>query len=227
MFKRKPTRSDYFLIAANLLPVIGAWFFGWNATEIFMVYCLETIIIGLFNVLKMLTVTFARKSDTWYSEGKAQRVSGLVFILFFIVHYGIFVAIQTGMFVAVSGIGKTFHTGFFDFFINWPKYIGKDAIIMMIGFVISYGFKFLWDFIRTGEYKTISMMKLMFQPYLRIFVQQFAVILGSIFLVFGAGKVFILIFACVKIYFEIFIDYESLLNKGIKQVEDEYKLRKE
>jgi hypothetical protein len=36
MFKRTLTQSDYFLIAANLLPVVGALFLNWNAKEIFL-----------------------------------------------------------------------------------------------------------------------------------------------------------------------------------------------
>jgi hypothetical protein len=221
MIKRTLTQSDYFLIAANLLPVIGAWFWNWDPKQVFMVYCLETVIIGLFNLLKMGIVTAVRKKDMWYNAGSSKMVSGLFFMLFFLVHYGMFVAIQTGLFIQVSQIGKDYHIGFFDFFLNWPKYIGKDAYIMLAGFVVSYGFKMLWDFILKGEYKTISMMKLMFQPYMRIFIQQFTVIIGSIFVGFGAGKVFILIFACIKIFFELYIDYEGILNKGVKEMEKE------
>lgn len=55
-------------------------------------------------------------------------------------------------------------------------------------------------------------MKLMFQPYLRIFVQQFIVILGSIFILFGGGKIFILIFVAVKIYFELFVNFDRYLD---------------
>ena len=51
MIKKKLTRSDYFIIAANLLPIIGVWFFDWDPREIFLVYCLETIIIGVFNLV--------------------------------------------------------------------------------------------------------------------------------------------------------------------------------
>ncbi|MND08531.1 hypothetical protein D3C83_312060 [compost metagenome] len=54
----------------------------------------------------------------------------------------------------------------------------------------------------------------MFQPYGRIFVQQFTVIIGSIFLSFGAGKIFILIFALIKIFFDVFIDFSGLLKKA-------------
>ena len=56
-------------------------------------------------------------------------------------------------------------------------------------------------------------MGLMFEPYIRIFIQQFTVILGSLFLSFGAGKVFIIIFAMIKIAFELFIDYAKIINE--------------
>jgi Family of unknown function (DUF6498) len=62
---------------------------------------------------------------------------------------------------------------------------------------------------------------LMFQPYGRIFVQQFTVIVGSMFLTFGAGKIFILVFAAIKIFFELFINYEGLINKRMREAEKE------
>ena len=64
-------------------------------------------------------------------------------------------------------------------------------------------------------------MRLMFQPYGRIFIQQITVIVGSMFLSFGAGKIFILIFALIKIFFELFINYDAILNKSIKAMEKE------
>ncbi len=220
LFKRKLKESDYFLIAANLLPVIGVWFWAWDPKQVFIVYALETVIIGLFTLLKMAIVTGVRKTDLWYNQGNASKVSGIFFMLFFLVHYGMFVAIQTGLFIEVSGIGKQFHIGFFDFFFHWPQYLGKDAYYMMAGFGISYGFSMIWNFLRTRQYKTVPMMMLMFQPYGRIFIQQVTVILGSMFLAFGAGKIFILIFAAVKIFFEVYINFEGMLNKGM---EDEMK----
>ena len=71
----------------------------------------------------------------------------------------------------------------------------------------------LVDFIFTCKYKTATLVGLMFEPYIRIFIQQFTVILGSIFLTFGAGKVFIIIFAMIKIAFELFIDYGKIINE--------------
>jgi hypothetical protein len=91
---------------------------------------------------------------------------------------------------------------------------------MLAGFLISYGFSMYWNFIRTHQYRTIPMMQLMFQPYGRIFIQQFTVILGSMFLAFGAGKIFIFIFAAVKICFEVFVNYDGLLNKAIDDMKN-------
>lgn len=56
-------------------------------------------------------------------------------------------------------------------------------------------------------------MKLMFQPYGRIIVQQFVVIVGSMFLGFGAGKIFILVLAVIKIYFEVYINFDRIIAK--------------
>ncbi|HEY6063764.1 MAG TPA: DUF6498-containing protein [Chitinophagaceae bacterium] len=227
MFKKTLTQSDYFLITANLLPVAGVWLWNWSPQQVFIVYALETVIIGLFTLLKMGIVTAIKKTDIWYNGPSRTRQSGLFFMFFFLVHYGLFVAIQTGLFVQVSGIAKEYRTGFFDFFIHWPRYLGPDAYYMLAGFFISYGFSMYRNFIRTRQYRTISMMQLMFQPYGRIFIQQFTVILGSMFLTFGAGKIFILIFAAVKIFFEVFVNYDGILNKAMsdmKKTSDQKKL---
>jgi hypothetical protein len=215
MFKRTLTQPDIFLIAANLLPVIGVWFFGWNPKEVFIVYCLETIIIGLFNLVKMGIATAYRKTDIWYNGTTQTRVSGLVFMLFFLLHYGMFVAIQMGLFFGVSGIGDQYNIGFFNFFFKWPQLIGENAWIMIAAFVISYGYKTISQFLMTEQYKVVPLSLLMFQPYARIFVQQVTVILGSMFLAFGAGKIFILVFALVKISFEVYVNYEGILNKAV------------
>ena len=215
MFKRTLTQSDIFLMAANLLPVVGVWFFGWNPKEVFIVYCFETIIIGFYNLVKMAAITAVKKTDIWQNNGTQTRVSGFVFMLFFLVHYGMFVVVQMGLFFGVSGIGDEYKISFFNFFYKWPQLITHDAMIMLGVFFISNGYKTVTEFFIPGLYKTTPLGIQMFQPYMRIFIQQFAVILGSMFLVFGAGKIFILVFAFVKIAFEVYLNYEGVLNKAI------------
>lgn len=221
MLKKELSQSDYFLIAANLLPVVGVFAWDWNPKEVFLVYCLETIILGIFTLVKMGIVTSSRKSDIWYNNGSSSKQSGLFFMLFFLAHYGIFVGVQMGIFFGVSGIGKGTGITAFNFFYKWTQLISNDSLIMLGAFVCCYAFKMLYDFIFLGQYRTISLMRLMFQPYGRIFIQQITVIVGSMFLSFGAGKIFILIFALIKIFFELFINYDAILNKSIKAMEKE------
>lgn len=211
MFKRKLTISDYLLIVVNLIPLYGVWFEGWDPKMIFIVYCLETVIIGLVNVMKMAVVTvFIKSKDNWQANGSTRAVSGLFFILFFIVHYGFFVFVQTQIFFAIGGIGGRAST--FGIYKAIPDLLGQQGKLLLAIFITYYTIQTIFSFFSTGQYKTISMMKLMFQPYLRIFVQQFIVILGSIFILFGGGKIFILIFVAVKIYFELFVNFDRYLD---------------
>jgi hypothetical protein len=220
MFKRTLYPADYLLIAVNLIPVYGVWFEGWSATAVFIAYALETLIVGAFTVIKLGIATIARKTDDWYANGKVSRVSGLVFILFFIAHYGLFAAVQTSMFSVASGINPR-NSNFFYFFLHWYEYINKDTIIMLCGFAASYAVRDLAPFLSRGDYRTTSMMLLMFQPYGRIFIQQVIVILGSMFLTFGFDKGFILVFAAVKIIFEVYFGFDKILNKAVSDMEKE------
>lgn len=220
MLKRKLTQSDYYLIAVNLLPVAGVWIWDWNPKEVFLVYCLETIMIGIFTLVKMGIVTATRKTDTWYNGSSRTSQSGLFFMFFFLLHYGIFTGVQMGIFFGVSRIGEGSNITAFNFFYKWPQLLSLDSLVMFLVFVSFYGFKMIVTFIRSGEYRTIPMMLLMFQPYGRIFIQQITVIIGSMFLTFGAGKIFILIFALIKIFVELYFDFESILRKGFKGIEN-------
>ncbi|MEO7307068.1 MAG: DUF6498-containing protein [Ferruginibacter sp.] len=210
MFKRKLTASEWLLIIVNLIPLYGVWFEGWNASEVFLVYCLETVIIGIVNVLKMACVTiFVRPKDVWQNGGSTTMQSGWFFIFFFIIHYGFFVFVQTQIFFNVSGL---IPDG--SFFMNYskiPGLLGNNGKLLLLIFITYYTLQTVFDFFQSGKYKDISMGRLMFEPYMRIFVQQFVVILGSIFLSFGAGKVFILVFVIAKIFFELFVNFNRFL----------------
>lgn len=224
MFKRKLTTGEYLLIIVNLIPLYGVWFEGWNASQMFLVYCLETIIIGIVNVLKMACVTFfVRKKDTWQNGGKSTMLSGWFFIFFFIMHYGFFVFVQTQIFFSVSGLvpGGSFLTSYSKI----PALLGDNGKLMLLIFIAYYTFQNVFDFFLSGNYKTISLGRLMFEPYIRIFVQQFVVILGSMFLSFGAGKIFILIFIIIKIFFELSVNYNRLL--AIAEKREKLKVERE
>jgi Family of unknown function (DUF6498) len=216
MFKRKLTISDYLLIVVNLIPLYGVWFEGWDAKPIFIVYCMETVIIGIINVVKMACITiFVRKKDVWENGGATSMQSGWFFIFFFIMHYGFFVFVQTQIFFSVAGLKQTG-----DLIMNYaniPALLGDHGKLMLLIFIAYYTAQSFFDFFNDGAYKKISLGRQMFVPYLRIFVQQFVVIAGSFFLTFGTGKIFILVFVLVKIFFELFVNFARLLAVAEKR----------
>lgn len=218
MIKQKLKKEDWLILIVNLIPVYGVWFLGWSAIEVFTVYAMETLIIGILTVLKLLVTTLYKGKDTWHNRGQTTQTSGLFFILFFIAHFGIFAAVQTTIFSQVAGITPP-NSGPMHFFFHFWEYINNDIAYMLGGFVISYIVTDLLPFLFRGEYKTVSMMRLMFQPYGRVIIQQFTVILGSMFLSFGLGKVFILVFAAAKIFFEVFIDFKGIIDTTFAKLE--------
>jgi hypothetical protein len=217
MKKKNLSTTDLLLIAANILPVAGVWFLGWNATEAFIVYALETMIVGMLTIVKMLIVTFYKGKDEWHANGSTTLQSGFFFIFFFILHFGLFALVQTTIFSQAAHITPQ-GSGMLHFFFNWHTYINTDIAYMLAAFIISYIARSLIPFILNGDYKTTPLMLIMFQPYGRIFIQQFTVILGSMFLSFGLGKAFILVFAVAKTLFELYIDFDGLLNKSMTEL---------
>ena len=219
MFKHRLSTADLLLIIVNLVPLYGVWFEGWSAVMVFLVYCLETVIIGAVNVLKMAYVTlFVRSRDVWENQGGTSFQSGWFFILFFILHYGFFVFVQTQLFFSVSGLAKG--SSLFGKYAQVPALLGDDGKLLLLIFITYYTFQTIVDFFISGQYKKISLSRLMFQPYIRILIQQLVVITGSMFLSFGAGKIFILVLVAVKIFFEVFVNYDRILNLAERKTKD-------
>ncbi len=218
MFKKKISYGDAFIIIANLVPLFGVWFGGWDPRQMFLIYCFETIIIGGYNVVKMIIVSLLPNTQKLQTKSRASAIAASLFlILFFIVHYGFFVFIQTSIFAGVSGLTTINYFSPLSFIPGLFDLITKDTKLVLYCFILMYGLKMVTDFLLTGTYKNTSLTILMFQPYLRIFVQQFVVILGSMFLAFGAGKYFMVVFVLVKIYAEVYFNYDRYLEVAEKK----------
>lgn len=220
MIKRKLTISQIILIGINLLPILGVWFQGWDAARIFLFYCLETILIGIFHVFKMiLAIILSRPTGGDAKQNRTIFLMALFFVLFFILHYGIFVFVQTSMFFAVSGVykGELFNLTP----LTLQQLLGREGMLMMIIFIAYYTIQAIREIAVFRIDKISDLVKMMFQPYLRVFIQQFVLILGSMFLVFELGGIFILIFILVKLYIEIYLDWNGKINKSL----EDYKIK--
>lgn len=196
--------SNAFLIAANLVPLIGVLFFGWDGKGIIVVYILETVIIGILNALKMLTVYLVNgtKNEEEEKSEFTQGVSGLGLIPFFLFHYNFFIFVQSVLFFAFSSMWESIGKGPepFNVIANFRLYINDDTLLALGSLLMANLIYVADDFIFSEKYKTASMQSLMMAPYKRIFLQQFLVILGGfIFMLTGGISIVMGLFVVLKI----------------------------
>jgi len=168
------------LLVANVIPLLGVLFLGWNVWTILIVYWLENGIVGVFNVAKMARAEGgdADGSPNVVVNGRSvSSAAKLGLMPFFVMHYGIFWTVH-GVFVLTlplfgsmgADTGPDMTSGFS------PGTIGIAVIALTISHAVSYYFNFL----RGGEYRRVSAAGQMFAPYGRLVVLHITIILGGI-----------------------------------------------
>ena len=193
-----------------------------SATEFVIVYALETIVIGIFHAIKMLTITFF--SDSM----KKDKGKGIGLTLFFLVHYGFFVFIQTTFFFVFLSMGDDRISDSLGVsnFLNVLQFEGVQiALVLMI---ISHAFKFWFNFYKNKRYQEVELALYMFQPYVRIIIQQFVAIVPGFFIIFGNGGyavavVLILIRTVVDIFLSQIKNDEKMFQKAVNFFMKDYK----
>ena len=168
MYTVAVTPSLYALLVANAFPVVGVLFLGWTVFPLVLLYWLENVVVGGFNVAKML---LAQPSQPVYWLGKA------FLIPFFIVHFGGFTYIHGVLVVAFFGpkgpdpfnLIPTVRSAIRANQLGWG----------VVSLVASHGFSFYWNYVRNGEYQRASLNTLMGQPYSRVIVLHLTVLFGG------------------------------------------------
>ncbi|MBC8756760.1 hypothetical protein H2O64_18950 [Kordia sp. YSTF-M3] len=173
-----------------------------DAFSIVMAYFMETLIIGAIHVVKMYRIL--KYANTTGVKRTANNGGGM--ILFFIVHYTFFVAIQS-IFVFVLLEMKDPKIDPFSILQNIEHILTTYEGIypILISLAIFNIADFYLNFIVPKAYQNITIEQSFLGPYGRIVVQQFAVILGFFFFIFSFA-----------------IDIVALLIVGIKALIDFY-----
>jgi hypothetical protein len=165
--------STAVLVFANAIPLFGVLFLGWKVFPLILLYWLENVIVGGFNVLRMLTAD-PRDPIRWI--GKA------FLIPFFCVHFGGFTFVH-GVFVFAMFGGPAYTHQFFPSLAGIFAAIRQTGIgFAVLGLILSHGVSFVGNYLLGGEYRQASLQQLMSQPYGRVIVMHL-VILGGGFLV--------------------------------------------
>src|SRR3989338_8418866 len=113
MMNSDKKEASYFalvvLVLANLTPLIGVLYFEWSIFMVILLYWMESIVMGVYNILKILIangpiviwINNIEKVDSKYVTDKEVNVfdpkpsmkSKLFLSGFFLVHYGGFIGV--------------------------------------------------------------------------------------------------------------------------------------
>src|SRR5438477_2387363 len=167
--------SALVLVAANLVPLAGVLLFGWSVFATLLLFWVENVIVGGFNVLRML---WAQPDNPLIWVAKAGTIP------FFIIHYGLFTTVH-GVFV-LTLFGGVHERGFPGPSTFLHAVQGAGIWPAALALAASHGVSFAFNYIGAGEYRTAALATLMSRPYGRVMVLH-VVILGGGFLVQALG----------------------------------------
>lgn len=179
----KLTSSAVFLILANAIPIFGIVFFGWDAVTILVLYWLESVIIGMLNVVKILSVRTSEDAPELFFFGN------LFTAVFFTVHYGMF-TMGHGVFLKeMFGAGSLF-SGIKE---------GGPIMWTALSFLVSHIFSMLINFYGKKEYLGRLATEQMFTPYGRVIVMHLVVLVGGLLVQsFGAPILAVILLIVLK-----------------------------
>ena len=162
------TTSLVALVLANAFPIFGVLFLGWTVFPLVLLYWLENVVVGGFNVLKML---LADPRDPVYWAGKAFMIP------FFIVHFGGFTYVHGVLLLAFFGPKGLQPFSLLD---AVPAAITANHLGGgVLSLVASHGVSFFTNYLKNGEYQRASLTALMGQPYSRVIVLHMTVLFGG------------------------------------------------
>jgi len=193
--------SALVLLAANAVPLLGVLLGGWSVFAVVLLYWCENVVVGAFNVLKIL---FAEP------QSLGANVTKVFLIPFFIVHYGMFTFVH-GMFVLLL-FGP--HTGAGPSVAAFQAAIRQAGIgVGVIAIALSHGYSFFFNYLFNGEYRRMSPQVLMGQPYARVVVLHITILAGG-FATAALGQP--LAALVVLIVLKTAIDYRAHLSERRK-----------
>jgi hypothetical protein len=156
------------LVGANLVPLLGVLGSHWTVFAVLLLYWCENVVVGVFNVLRMLLANPA---------SVATDAAKLVFIPFFTFHYGMFTMVHGIFVLALFGPAGQHFSPSPAAFVAALRDAGVGLGVLAI--VLSHGFSFLHNYLWGGEFRRATLQQLMMQPYARVVVLHLTILLGG------------------------------------------------
>ena len=184
------------LLASNIFTIYLALSQGWSLMPIMCIYWFQSITIGFFNFVRMLTIKkFTTSGLTKHGMPvlPATEATRKFHAFFFLLHFGFFHLIYLWfIFIGFFVESKTSELNGVDF-----------ALILLAGvsFYINHLLSYLYN--KPSETKEISLGILMYYPYARVVPMHLTIILGGIYY-FEALPLFLILKTVVDVIMHFF-----------------------
>jgi hypothetical protein len=180
--------SSLALIFANLVPVAGTVFLGWDLSDVMVLYWAESAVIGFFNLCKIAVIG---------------RWTALLAGPFFLGHFGGFMAVHF-LFIYtlfVKGL-QGMNDGGGDLAVVAQLFIALWPALAIL--FASHAYSFFTNFIGRQEYRGKTVQNQMSEPYSRIIFMHLVLIFGGgLTLFLGESTPVLVVVIVLKIYFDL------------------------
>lgn len=161
------------LVAANLFPLAGVLWLGWDTFTLLFLFWLENVVIGFFNALRMATAQ---------GDGPAAAARKVFLVPFFLIHYGGFTLVHGvflfALFHGDGGLAATGPAGLPGQ--AWAQVRALHLGWSLLALFLSHGVSFAANTLQRGEYRRARLDQLMAQPYRRVIIMHLTVLLGGL-----------------------------------------------
>ncbi len=156
---------------ANLLPLYGVLVLDWPVVALLLLFWLENVVVGAFNVLRILV---ARLGEF------AMLPRKLFLAAFFVVHYGGFATGHLIFILAIFGGDTVTVEGPFPTPATIREIVAEYRLeFPLAALVLSHGVSFFFNFIGEGEYREARIASLMSRPYGRVVILHIVILVGG------------------------------------------------
>lgn len=160
------------VVVSNLLPILAVVEGAASAGDVFALYWLENVVVGVFTVVKVLTAEGIPKSQVRTSGPAFDMHSSQVALAgFFCLHYGIFTFVHGIFTVVIIVTSGGFSAG--------AGYWLVTITAMVASYLISLGV----EWFGRDQKLTVSPAAAMIAPYPRMLVLHVGLIVGFMFVV--------------------------------------------
>jgi hypothetical protein len=230
----KGSPEAYGILLFNILLLAFVIFFETDRYLVVAAYFLETLIIGVFNVFKMLIIAFFSPEKDKTPDSKPFLVtnkdfsssgsSNIFLIIFFIFHFGFFYMVQLTFLAGMADISGRRIAGSSGFFPNpvtfFKSALGEQGAYILLSILLVQLFILVYSFLIKKEYRVMNCTTQGMQPYGRIIVQQMVVLIGSFFIIIVRDPaVLSILLIVIKTFIDIYAQKKFDVNM-LRQIQD-------